>query len=387
MKNLSRGMIVGLLMSSTLSIGAATYVSGAYPVSGVAEGITNANITLLGATINLQLSQYFNMPKTGLIDSMTDQFQQLTSAIEVATAQEAIGANQISKAINATGESVANTMASVNASSAVKQIIVQNSPATGQGYQPCGTMSKNQTLDKAFTNGHGRALRVSYDQKIGPGSFVNSVQDYNRNIVDAHLKKFCTPPEAAAGLCVMSDQVELRGADSNGALLFTPVHGKSDLQEARDLYVQRVIGAPDAMPPREATNTPAGDAYQFSVNRKQSFQSIPAYSLRVIQEANTRQDAYGGKSPNEILKLRVNEYFGGKEALSWSKVLATQDQAGLLRENVRMGGMEAWMRLQQLKQLDRINLNLAAMVLLEAEAEKPRGEAAGNINSARSAVK
>ena len=101
----------------------------------------------------------------------------------------------------------------------------------------------------------------------------------------------------------------------------------------------------------------------FEKNRKDSLLSIPAYSLAMIDANNTRSEEFQGKSPNEMMKLRVNQYFGGKEAQQWSSSMAAQTPRGLIVEATKMAGLEVWMRHKQYEQGQRMEANLAALVL------------------------
>jgi hypothetical protein len=77
---------------------------------------------------------------------------------------------------------------------------------------------------------------------------------------------------------------------------------------------------------------------------------------------------YDGRSPNEIMKQRVNQYFGGPSAQNWSGAMARQTEDGLLREALKMGGLEVWMRYRQYEQNQRVEANLAALLLAASDS-------------------
>jgi hypothetical protein len=182
--------------------------------------------------------------------------------------------------------------------------------------------------------------------------------------VARHRDKFCTPSEAAAGLCTVST---LPGGDTNAALLFEPADPGSLKVQARSAYIQHVLGEPDEAIAADAGESPAGEAFLVAKNKKDSLLSVPAYSLAMIDAANMRSEKMAGKSPNEILRLRVNQYFGGKEAEQWSGALARQQPRGLLVEAVKMSGLEVWIHHKQYEQNQRLEANLAALVLATGE--------------------
>ena len=90
----------------------------------------------------------------------------------------------------------------------------------------------------------------------------------------------------------------------------------------------------------------------------------------MIRAANLQSAELGGKSPNDVLRLRVNQYFGGAEAQAWAKTLTAQSERGLMVEAVKMDGLAVWMRHQRFKQGQRLEANLAAAALSAAEEVK-----------------
>jgi hypothetical protein len=167
----------------------------------------------------------------------------------------------------------------------------------------------------------------------------------------------------------------LPGGDTNGALLFEPTDPNSLQQQAQQAYMQHVLGAPDELIAKEAGATPAGQQYMLAKNSKDALMSIPAYSLSMIEAANTRSSELGNKSPNEVLKLRVNQYFGGKEAQDWSKTLTAQSERGLMVEAAKLGGLEIWLHHKQYLQNQRLELNLAALAIAASDEAKANTEA------------
>jgi hypothetical protein len=152
--------------------------------------------------------------------------------------------------------------------------------------------------------------------------------------------------------------------------MIEPTEPGSLQHRAQTSYMQHVLGAPDQLIAKDAGRTAGGQQYMMIKNSKDSLQSIPAYSLSMIQAANTRTADLGGKSPNEVMRLRVNGYFGGKEAQDWSKALTAQSERGLMVEAVKMGGLEVWLHHKQYQQNQRLELNLAALALAASDDTK-----------------
>ena len=236
-----------------------------------------------------------------------------------------------------------------------------------QGYEPCVTGARNKTLDQTFdalgASAKGRVAALD----AAPGAMVASTGAAMTARLANHRTKFCSEAEAQAGLCAVSP---LPGGDTNGALLFLPTQPGSLQEQAQKAYMQHVLGAPDQMLPKAAGTSPAGQTYMLEKNSKDALMSIPAYSLSMVQAANLRSADTGDKSPNEVLRLRVNQYFGGKEAQQWSHALTGQSERGLMVEAVKMSGLEVWLHHKQYQQNQRLELNLAALALAASEDAK-----------------
>jgi len=345
---------------------AVTAVVGGLLVSGVAYGALYGGgpaetwtIGMISALTGAVVAQLAAFQALFMAQSQL-RFEQLISAVAVATKQEGVSANQVVDATRNAGQTLVNAVRAQRINDATIKAYLDYSPTTGQGYDACGTIVRNRTLDKAFDDVPGLARQTVAQLDAAPGATVDSRVGAMANRLNMHRTKFCTPAEASAGLCSVGS---VPGGDTNAGLLFTGVDIESDEALARKAFIQNVIGAPDERISSDAGKSPAGQAYLFEKNRKDSLLSIPAYSLAMIDANNTRTEAYGGKSPNEMMKLRVNQYFGGKEAQQWSSSMAAQTTRGLIVEATKMAGLEVWMRHKQYEQGQRLEANLAALVL------------------------
>ena len=347
-------IVVGSTMLSSVSYGALYGF-------GPAEAWTIAQIELLTGTVSANIGAF----GTSFGSQMTYKFEQIISAVAIATKQEALSANVVADNNRQTSEQLVNAVRAQQQNSAVAQAYLDFNAATGQGFDPCGTVAKNKSMDIAFSTLAAKAKASVGELDASPGRLVSSTGHAMQQRLKQHRDKFCTEAEANAGLCSLST---LPGGDTNAALLFEPAEENSLTTEARTAYIQHVIGPPDQALTKDAGATPAGETYMMQKNRKDSMLSIPAYSLSMINAANTRSKAFGDKSPNEVLKLRVNQYFGGKEAEQWSGNLARQTQRGLLMEAAKMGGLEVWIHQQQYEQNQRLLANLATLVVASSDS-------------------
>ena len=327
---------------------------------GPAEGWTIAQIVASASAVIDTISSF----ASSLVGQILSSSEGTLSAIGVATKQEALSANIVSDGIRQSSEQLLNAIRAQRQSEQVTRAYLDYNAATGQGYDPCGTNVKNKTMDVAFETLASQAKTAVGLPDVAPGRLVSSVGKAMQNRLDNHRSKFCTSSEASAGLCSVG---QLPGGDTNAALLFDAAPAGSIQTQARYAYIQHVLGTPDQKLDKSAGSTPAGETFLIVKNRKDALLSIPAYSLAMIDAANTQSAQFGGKSPNEVLKLRVNQYFGGKEAEQWSGSMARQTQRGLLVEANKMAGLEAWIHHKQYEQNQRLEANLAALLLASSD--------------------
>jgi len=298
---------------------------------------------------------------------MQTSFERIISAIQVTTSQEALSASVVADGTREAARQLVNAARAQRVSEQAAKAYLDFNPATGQGYDPCGTLAKNKTLAQAFWGVPASAKVTLATLDVGPGRVYQSgvgVSPTAARLAN-HRSEFCTPDEAQAGLCTTS---ELPGGDLNAALLFEPASPSTLKARARQAYIQNVVGEPITIPKTVAkAGEAAKEPLMTAVARQSAMMSIPAYSLAMIDAANTQSTEYGGKSPNEVLALRVNQYFGGEEAKEWSGSMARQTTRGLLVEHAKMAGLQVWVRQRQFEQGERIEANLAALLVMATE--------------------
>ena len=307
----------------------------------------------------------------GFASQMENHFEQTISAIAVATKQESVAANLVASNNVKTSQQLVGAVATQQKADNVAKVISDYSPNTGQGHKTCTVIQKNKTLDRAFASNHVAAQIYINQLDNAPGKLVDSSIEAMNQRYKNHLSNFCTDSEAAAGLCSKS---RLPGGDTNASLLFAPATPGSLEDKAQLAYIQNVLGRPDQKTPKAAGASTSGQDYLYYKTRKDGLLSIPAYSLARIKAANTVADS--GLSPNQMLEKRTTDYFGGAEAENWSKTLAVQSPRGLMVETLKVGGLQTWLDFQQLQQTQRINANLAALIIAGNDGEKAKVDAA-----------
>ncbi len=367
--------LVGCLLSG--SAGAALYGFGP------AESWTIEQIASLSESVSANLATFGSSFGT----SMADDFEQVISAIAVATKQEAVGANVVGQGAQDSASQLVNAVRAQRESDQVATAFMDYNPSMGQGYHACNVAAENRTLDGAFDGMGANAAATTAQLDVAPGKLVDSTAAALSQRLANHRSNFCTQAESDAGLCTLS---ALPGGDTNAGLLFESAAPDSLQQKARQAYTQYVLGTPDQAIPAAMGKSPLGQEYLLQKNNKDALMSIPAYSLSMIEAANTQSADLGNKSPNDVLTLRVNQYFGGKEAQDWASVLTAQSERGLMVEAVKMGGLEAWIHHKQLQQNQRLELNLAALAMAAAQDAKANVDAKYErviAESTRSAIK
>lgn len=164
---------------------------------GPAEGWTGEQITQQANTVSANIISWGE----GFAGQMENHFEQVISAIAVATKQESIAANLIASNNLKTSQQLVNAVATQQKASEIAEIISKYSPQTGQGYKTCVVIQKNKTLDRAFSDTHlaAQAYVAKLDNALGV--LVDSVSNSMSARYKNHLSNFCTDAEDAAGLC------------------------------------------------------------------------------------------------------------------------------------------------------------------------------------------
>lgn len=363
MKNLHQLTIITMILSG---IGLSQTSMAALMSGGPAEGWTQTEIALETSSVSTTMNTF----GSSLLTSLQKNFANLMDAISVATKQSAINGSNESDNIRRTGNILVSAIKSQRMTAQIAQAYVDYGLATGQGYDPCGTLLKNKTMDRGFSDvKEGVNKTISSFAAIN-GNMVTSVGDWEQAQVQLHRDKFCSQSEADAGLCTVS---KVPSGDTNGALFFQAADKGSLVDQAREAYINNLLGAPNSAIDRTQGKTAAAQDFLFEQNHQSALLSIPAYSLAMIDGNNTRIPTSGNKSPNEMLLNRVNQYFGGGEAKDWMGSLARQTPRGLIVETAKVEGLQAWIKSKQIQQNDRIIANLAALVISAGDIQSKNG--------------
>lgn len=350
-----------LLIAAIFSTLSSSFAFGALYGFGPAETWTIMKIIGLTTDVTTNITSF----GTSFGLQMQSTFERIISSVAVSTKQEALSSNVVSDSTRQAAEQLVNAVRAQRQNDQLTYAYLDYNPATGQGYDPCGTTAKNKSMDLAFQVSEQFAKESLKDIDVAPGRLVESSTRAMQHRLENHRENFCSDAEASNGICTKSD---LPGGDINAAILFEPASADSLQHKARMAYIQHVLGEPDQLLPSNAGHSRAGDSFMQAKITKDSMLSVPGYSLAKIAANNTRSDEFGNRSPNEMLRIRVNQYFGGKEAEEWSGSMARQTTRGLMVEELKMAGLEIWLMHKQYEQNQRIQANLSTMVLAKTNA-------------------
>ena len=84
---------------------------------------------------------------TSFATQMQLKFEQVISAIAVATSQEALSASVVADGTRQAAGGLVNAVRAQRLSDQTARAYLSFNPATGQGYDPCGTLAKKQNVD------------------------------------------------------------------------------------------------------------------------------------------------------------------------------------------------------------------------------------------------
>lgn len=302
----------------------------------------------------------------GAIDAQSVMVADSIVALNQTTQQRSASSRRIRKTTVDSSKLLAAGMLAVDEHDQLLNVRLDFDGGLGQGFSPCLILNKNLTM----ANVSNRLSKITADMKLSiynnPGRITSgSTVRMDRK---AYQRMFCSQADVDQGVCEKVG--ELPSGNVNASSLFSPSNAVQNdpLHVAKTAYINNIMGPPDPVLSWEAGKLDTGRAYRLSKLRKDSLMSIPLHSLTHIAASNS--SSYVTGSPltlNELIEDRTNQYFGGEQADAWAKTLVIQRERGLLVENVKIAGLEAWLRYQQYEQNKRLEANLAALVISAAE--------------------
>lgn len=267
--------------------------------------------------------------------------EQLISAIKVATRQKSASSGRGAAYGKSTAQAVAQVYASQTAAERIREAHETYGPQ-GQAVGSCDFIEKLQGADVAINSIPEKASEIARDGSIysAPGSTMQ--------------------PGEAVAIALRYDVPEAVSAEA-----FTS-HETSDA--LKTAFMNNVIGFPPVKPSGLGSTTDR--LAMMQARRAEAVRSPAIVSLAAIRAAQESSGHYGsssgGLSADEYLDWLISRYGGGSEYEQWSAALVTKSEVGLLKEQVRLRGINLMLENASSSSDDRRQAMIAAMLASEA---------------------
>ena len=369
------------------------------------RSLISTNITpyFTAAEKDIQLAlRDFDMVTSG---NLKFQKSAIINAINTLTAQKALGAKEVSAALEKNSQVQAASDQAIDTAKRVKKAY-SDYGVKGTGHKICQVMaSRNDiVIAKGKTE---KAIPVMIDSEVTakPGRYANRSEAMAQRLA-LHDKLYCTDGQAKSGLCSSTGS---RAAKSlMASTLFKPTQFDTDDYRDKSAFINNMMGLPDDALNQNLAATEQGQSYADLKRRKDAIKSTALVSLKNIQadwsgvtsnhdnaqktpiassekqqlaqagkenannkvstaDPNGTSDLAGSGLPLSVLMKRdVDRYLGGgQEYKDWSKTLVSANERGVLKEILQIKALRLFMQSQQYKQLARMEGMLAANVSAE----------------------
>ena len=185
----------------------------------------------------------------------------------------------------------------------------------------------------------------------------------------------CTQDMVKAGLCKAVGATP--GASMSVATLFDPAAEGDSTYEAKNAFINNIVGLPDQ--PLDGLTGAARESYMLAKMRKDAVISPAVASLKALQLNYSGVE--GGETGQgvpmaQMLRDEVGRYAGGTTANeAWTRTMAAQNERGAMVEILKIKALDMALQVRQLRQYERIEASLAALVAAEAQANSAVGAA------------
>lgn len=348
----------------------------------------------------------------------------VTAAVGVLTAQKAMAATQIGKAVENNTQIQSQAEQAVEMESKAREAQEQFG-ARSQGYNVCGVQAERIQVQKATENTRQAISEMIKNEVTArPGRYASRRTAMAERLA-LHDALYCTASQAASNLC--KTEGSRPGRSIMAATMFTPAPFDSAEYRDKSAFINNMIGLPDDPLDKTQATTPDGVSYMDVKRRKDSINSTALVSLKNLQamysgvysnhleqtkkdldpaQSEGKQLAQAGdiaKGKNSAartgyasgdedgsgvplalqIKKDVDKYLGsGDEYKAWSKTLVGQTEKGVLKEVLQIKALRLYLQAQQFDQLSRMEAMLAANVA----SETYRNGMEGNIENQRNVL-
>lgn len=313
------------------------------------------------------------------------QSERLNSAVAVLTSQKAVAASQIADANRTTAQQVATGLGVMSQTERVKRARFDFGGEFGQGFSPCEVYATRSVIASRDADMDAEInARMQSEVIAAPGRYAvrrdAAIQMFKDN------EASCTQDMVSVGLCQSVGATP--GASMSVATLFDIADEGDATYDAKVAFINNIVGLPD--PPIETVSGVARDAYMLAKARKDAALSPAVASLKALQlEYSGVQGAETGSGVPlaQMFRQEIERYVGGtQENEDWTRVMAAQNERGVMVELLKIKALDLAMQTRQLRQYERIEAGLAALVATEAQINGAVGQASVDLDREAAAI-
>ncbi|WP_323025776.1 hypothetical protein [Castellaniella sp.] len=317
------------------------------------------------------------------------QSERLNSAVAVLTKQKALAASQLSDANRTSAQSVATGLGALAQTERVKAARFDYGGEFGQGFSPCEVYATRSVIASRDADMVGELnSRVQSEVMAAPGRYVARSEAASQLYQDNEAS--CTEDMVKAGLCKAVGATP--GASMSVATLFDTAAEGDETYAAKNAFINNIVGLPDQ--PMEGLKGAARDSYMQAKMRRDAVISPAIASLKALQ-LNYSGVEGGETGPGvpmaQMLRDEVGRYAGGTAANeAWTRTMAAQNERGAMVELLKIKALDMAQQVHQLRQYERIEASLAALVAAEAQSNGLVGVGdvrADEMNAAKNAAR
>ena len=309
--------------------------------------------------------------------------QRVLSAFKVAVKEISVTADkEIATDLNVR-KAVSMAAADSSTRKAMFNAIMDFNPATGQGVDPCGELTRSQTMAVAMSEANNDMReKVLREVDNAPGSFVADQGAILAKRIADGKTKYCTADEVRAGVC--STAGALAGKDVDAASFFQSAPVSSDQAAAKSAMLNYMFGVPYVAPNRDSLASASGKSFLDAKRSEDAYRSISQASFKAIQSWTESRGTPDAQQPSvlDALAQKVGVYSGGDNYEAWEQGQASQTERGLLVQYAKMTAMELYLLHTEYQQTERIEANVAALYALRTRNSRALDVAGGNARNA-----
>lgn len=291
--------------------------------------------------------------------------ERIMSAYATLTKQEALVAQSVSETAVDAQNRYADAVAAIEAQRRTTQAAVQHSAEFGQGFQPCRVLAKQEQIAAAMADMPNRVRRDVTKMSAAPGR--KAPREQEREAIRADNKFYCCNDWDDVGMCTPPDNKELQCASINAGTMLKSCKEGDDMCNAKQAFINNLTGPATLATTEKASKSLEGqslDRAKLTVDARYSPAMVSLAAIKADSTARSDGEAGDpdGLSLDERFEQEALRYMGaGKDSLEWSRVMAQQEEHGLLIELLRAKALDLALMERQYRQYERIEAVLAGL--------------------------